>query len=29
MFLRVYVWHVFVLDPTRNPAEARIPAKQI
>jgi hypothetical protein len=29
MFLRVYVWHVFVLDPTRNPAETRIPAKQI
>jgi beta-lactamase regulating signal transducer with metallopeptidase domain len=29
MFLRVYVWRVMVLDPTRNPAEARIPAKQI
>jgi beta-lactamase regulating signal transducer with metallopeptidase domain len=29
VFLKVYVWHVFVLDPSRNPAEARIPAKQI
>jgi beta-lactamase regulating signal transducer with metallopeptidase domain len=29
MFLRVYVWRVMVLDPTRNPAETRIPAKQI
>jgi beta-lactamase regulating signal transducer with metallopeptidase domain len=29
MFFRVYVWRVIVLDPTRNPAETRIPAKQI
>jgi hypothetical protein len=29
MFLRVYVWRVIVLDPTQNPAETRIPAKQI
>ena len=29
MLLRVYVWRVIVLDPTRNPAETRIPAKQI